>query len=156
MKRIIIAAALAVCGMPPLSPAAIAAGPGKGEMTKYNVHVGDGCYADSVTVRWNLDSLMGEATQNGSWKYSGDCRPNHEFMIWLRVEGAGSYGFVRIAPAHPSRPGKWAFNVTGSPSWDKALCGYSGSRKGRCHPAAEAKAIWKDGRVTDFRTPFPS
>ncbi len=44
----------------------MAAGPGTGTATKHNLRIGQ-CYADSVTVKWDLDSLMGEPTVSGSY-----------------------------------------------------------------------------------------
>lgn len=59
-----------------------AVGPGEGQMTKSNVPVSqDGCIADSLTVKWNLDSFFGEPTVNGTYKYSGDCKPSSDFVM---------------------------------------------------------------------------
>lgn len=136
------------------SRVAEAVGPGKGEMTKHRVYVGKGCTVDSLTVRWNLDSLFGEATIYGNYKYFGNCQPDPGFMIWLRVESAGAWGYVRIAPAIPNGPGSWGFNTPGSPNWDEVLCGYNGTRRTQCNSASSAKRIWKNRRVTDFRVPW--
>ena len=132
-----------------------AIGPGEGQMTKRNIAVSqDGCIADSVTVRWDLDSLLGEPTVNGTYMYSGNCKPGPRFVIWLQVEHAGGRGWVRLAPATPNGPGSWGFNVAGSPDWDEVLCGYDGTRKTSCHDPSSAKDMWKNGRVTDFHGPW--
>ena len=131
-----------------------AVGPGEGEMTKQNVFVGNGCLADSLTVRWDLGSLLGEPTVSGSYKYHGSCQPAPGFMIWLRVEYDGGGGYVRLDPAIPSGPGEWGFNVTGVPDWDEVLCGFDGIQRTECHSASAAKEIWTNGRVTDFAVPW--
>lgn len=132
-----------------------AAGPGVGEMTKHNVVISpDGCIADSLTVRWKLDSLLGEATVNGTYKYEGTCEPHHSFFVWLRVDAANTWGVVKVDPASPDRPGEWGFNVTGSPPWDEALCGYRETERFVCHPRNDAVRIWKAGKVTDFFSPW--
>ena len=130
-----------------------AVGPGKGEMTKQGVFVGNECTVDSLTVKWNLDSLLGD-TIYGNYKYLGNCKPDPSFMIWLRVEHAGTGGYVRIAPALPNKPGTWGFNTPGSPNWDEVLCGYDGTRRVKCLSKASAKRAWKNGRVTGFRVPW--
>ena len=131
-----------------------AVGPGKGQMTKQGVFVGNECTVDSLTVWWNLDSLLGEAKIDANYKYFGNCKPDPSFMIWLRVEHAGTGGFVRIAPALPNKPGTWSFNTPGSPSWDEVLCGYDGTRRVKCLSKESAKSVWKNGRVTGFRVPW--
>ena len=152
--RLSIFGALSVCIFCCATSAAFGAGPGEGEVTRNGVYMGEGCYADSVMVRYKLDSLIGEPTVAGTWMYVGDCEPAHDFMVWLRVEGAGAWGWVKLDPAIPSASGEWGFNVTGSPEWDDLLCGYDGTRKQRCLSSDDAKAIWKEGRVTGFDVPF--
>ena len=154
MLRYVLVIVVAVLFMAVNSPIANAAGPGEGEMTKYGVYVGEGCTVDSLTVKWDLDSLLGEPTVKGNYKYSGDCGPAVGFVIWLRVEFGGAWGFVRIAPAIPNRPESWGFNTTGSPNWDEALCGYDGAQTTQCMRSSVAKEVWKNGRVTDFSVPW--
>ena len=131
-----------------------AVGPSKGEMTKNDVFVGNNCIVDSLTVKWNLDSLLGEAVVAGSYKYEGNCEPASDFMVWLKVEGSGGWGFVRIAPVVPEKPNVWGFNTPGSPEWKEAICGYKGNKREKCVPVASAKQTWKTGKVTDFHVPW--
>ena len=131
-----------------------AAGPGIGQMMKRDVPVSRSCVADRVTVRWKLDSLLGEPIVNGTFMYEGDCEPSSDFVVWLRVESGPAVGFVRLAPAIPNAPGEWGSNVSGSPSWGSTLCGYHGTRRDDCYTPSTAKRIWKSGTVTDFAGPW--
>ena len=136
------------------SRVAEAVGPGKGEMTKNGVYVGNNCTVDSLTVKWNLDSIIGEPLVKGTYKYTGDCKPDPSFMVWLRVEHSGTWGHVRIAPAIPDKPGVWGFNAPGSPAWNRLLCAHEGTRTLDCVSKEAAKSAWKNGRVTDFQVPW--
>ena len=128
----------------------MAVGPGKGEMTKHNVEFAD-CVADSVTVKWNLDTFFGEPVVYANYRYEStdpECKPHYSSAVLLRVESGGGFGHVISRLSNPSRPGKWGFNVSGSPDWDELLCGYVRQQWG-CKPEEEAKRTWLDGKVTD-------
>ncbi len=153
MKRLVATLTAALCILT-IPHVAAAAGPGSGQIFKNAVWVGNNCTVDRLTVRWRLGSLMGEPTVSGSYKYSGNCKPSHDFMVWLRVEGVGLYGYVRLNPAVPNGPDRWGFNVTGSPNWNQVLCGYDGTERAGCHEPSTAKSIWKNGKVVDFRVPW--
>ena len=155
MRHVIIAAVAVWC-LAVSFPSAEAVGPGEGEMTKYDVFVGNGCTVDSLTVRWELDSLPEGPTVYGTYKYVGDCGPEFGFVIWLRVEHDGSWGYVQIDPIIPFGPGTWAFNVTDLPNWDEVLCGYHGTERTECFSPSAAREIWENGRVTDFGVPWVS
>lgn len=157
MKTMRLVLSVVACTLA-LSTSAAAEGPGKGELTKHNVKLGD-CVADSLTVRWNLDSLLGEPLVNGTYRYeTADvaCELPPSTVVWLSVEHpshstVGGRGFVRLAPALPAGPGQWGFNVTGSPDWDEVLCGYRETEKtSDCLPEKDAKRLWKEGRIVDF------
>lgn len=78
-----------------------AAGPGSGSYTLNDVDVDD-CHASSLTVKWDLDSLMGEPTVSGSYKWAGDesCQLPSSTTIWLKVaDGIGNSAFVKLSPA---------------------------------------------------------
>tara|TARA_A100001391_G_scaffold151462_3_gene109108 strand:+ start:24935 stop:25405 length:471 start_codon:yes stop_codon:yes gene_type:complete len=132
--------------------AALAAGPGSGSQSQSNFRVGS-CQVSSMQVIYKLDSLMGEPTVSGSYKWTGDgsCTLPSSTTIWLKVEdGSGGRGYVRLKPAVPQANGAYGYNTTGSPDWDEALCGFSGNRRTSCLPPNGAKNLWKSGRVTDF------
>lgn len=129
-----------------------AAGPGQGSMTKQNVRIGN-CVADSITVKWNLDSLMGEPTVNGSfkWESNNPCSLPPSTTIWLKVADESGYsGYVDLRPTTPEANKGYGFNATGSPNWNKILCSSSGVHATQCHDEKIAKQVWKSGRVTDF------
>jgi len=133
-----------------LSPA-FAVGPGSGTVTERNVRIGP-CTASSVTVKYELDSLMGEPTVAGSFKWEGAaCDLPSSTTIWLEVKNsAGTKGYVRISPATPDAGDGYGYNTTGSPSWSQALCGYKGTSRTECHAKDKAIALWKSGSVRGF------
>lgn len=136
-----------------LSSVSLAAGPGSGTMSKRNMQIGL-CSADSVTVKWKLDSLMGEATVLGSLKWDGDqnCSLPSSTTIWLEVsDNSGGKGYVRISPVIPKANKGYGYNTTGSPNWGKTLCSYRGTKITGCQQSADAKRLWKKGNVSDFR-----
>jgi len=123
-KYICFIGALALLAFPSWS---IAAGPGNDSLTKYNIRIGN-CNATSVTAKWRLDSIMGEATVNGSYKWKGDsgCTLPSSTVIWLKVaNGQGAYGYVKLAPVTPKANRGFGYDTTGSPSWRAFLCGYN-------------------------------
>jgi len=128
-----------------------AAGPGSGSKTKYNVRIGN-CSADSISVKYKLDSLMGEPTVAGSFKWSGsNCNLPSSTMIWLKVENSyGGRAYVKLDPVVPNANAGYGYNTTGSPNWNSALCGYSGTRARNCMGPSDAKELWKSGYVSDF------
>jgi len=134
-----------------ISGTALAVGPGSGDQTQFNVGIGD-CHADSVTVRYELDSLMGEPTVKGSYRWEGrECRLPYSTVILLRVQHSLGSGYVKIDPVAPQAGAGFGYNATGSPDWSQALCTYSGTRVSHCLDAATAKEVWKHGQVTGFR-----
>ena len=151
MKKIILlVSAVLFITLPSIS---MAAGPGSGSKTKYNIRIGN-CQADSIKVKWRLDSLMGEATVNASYKWNGDrnCKLPHTTTIWLKVtNGSGGKGYVRVSPVTPKANKGYGYDTTGSPNWNKILCGYSGTRKTSCLDKKSAKNLWKTGDVEDFK-----
>lgn len=135
-----------------LSTSLFAAGPGKGSMTRYDLRVGN-CSVDSMKVKWNVNSLMGEATVNGKFKWQGSkkCKLPSSTVIWLKIENSqGGSGYIRLSPTIAKMNGKYGYNTTGSPNWNKAICGYQGKNRRNCLPSKSAKNIWKTGRITDF------
>jgi hypothetical protein len=135
-----------------MSSSAFAAGPGSGSETKYNLSIGS-CQVDSITTKWRLDSLMGEATVSGSYKWSGDsgCKLPHSTTVWLQVvNGSGGRGYVSLKPVTPKSDAGYGYDTTGSPSWSRALCGFNGTSRADCYSADQAKLLWKDSHVDDF------
>ena len=149
-KLLLFACSICLMALPPVS---LAVGPGSGSKTKHGVRIGK-CQADSVTVKWNLDSLMGEATVSGSYKWTGDrnCTLPSSTTVWLKVKenGGGGYGNVRLSPVTPKANKSYGYNTTGSPSWKQTLCGYQGTSRTSCLSSSEAKRMWKNSHVSDF------
>lgn len=150
MKKLLLATGTALClALPSIS---MAAGPGAGSDTKYDVTIGR-CHADSMTVRWKLDSLMGEPTVAGSFEWEGDsnCSLPSSTTIWLKVANSrGGYGSVKLSPVVPDANDGFGYNTTGSPNWSRTLCGFQGTESTRCHDREEAVDLWKSGDVEDF------
>ena len=113
---------------------------------------GDMCHAYTITARWNLDSLLGTATVNGSWKWtgSGECEAHLSTAILLKVQARQTFGFVKITPVVPDVNKGYGYNTTGAYDWDELVCSYSGTRVTSCFDAETAKALWKHGAVVDF------
>jgi len=129
----------------------LADGPGSGTLTKNNVQIGR-CNADSITVKWDLSSLMGEPTISGSyqWTSSSDCELPSSTTIWLQVVNGTMKGYVPLSPVTPKANSGFGYNTTGSPNWREALCGYRGSKAVNCYDERSAKHLWKVGAVNDF------
>lgn len=127
-----------------------AAGPGDGTVSRDNLEVGR-CEVARMTVKYNLDSLMGEPTVAGTYRWQGDgtCELHYSTTVWLKLETDNSHGYVKLAPTVPDA-GEWGYNTTGSPDWDEAVCGYQGTEKGQCMTPDQAKSMWKNARVTGF------
>lgn len=149
MKKIQVLSLIAALS---LAAPAFAEGPGEGSMSKSDVQIGD-CTASNVDVKWNLDSLMGEATVNGSFRWDGEeCELPASTAIWLKLEqtnGPGT-GWVNIAPVVPEANGDYGYNTTGSPDWEEAVCAFEGTATTSCVTRKEAKTMWKTAAVTDF------
>ena len=140
----------AAAALTPLAPA-LAVGPGGGELTAYDVWIGD-CQVYDITVSYNLDSLMGEPTVSGTYAWSGpdDCSLPYSTTIWLKVSAGEGWGYVRLAPVVPENGGGFGYNTTGSPSWNDLLCGFDGAQRYDCFGADDAKWFWQNGYVSDF------
>lgn len=125
-----------------------AAGPGEGTI-EINDFTVDGCRVRSLTVKYDLDSLFGEPTVKGSYKWRGneECRLPASTTLFLKVRWGTGVGFVRLAPAVPTANGGYGHNSTGSPNWDNLLCGYRGTSNTSCFDADTAKDFWRNGYV---------
>ena len=135
-----------------MSSTLYAVGPGKGKKTRYDLRVG-GCHIEVITVKWKLDSLMGEPTVNGSFRWDGDrdCSLPSSTKIYLKVEADNNtYGYVEISPVIPDSDEGFGYNVTGSPNWDNTICGAGRNHRNDCWDSSDAKWLWKNGSVTDF------
>lgn len=156
MKRLLLGCGFGLLMTLPLF--CLAAGPGQGSMTKHNVRIGN-CVADSITIKWNLDSLMGEPTVNGSfqWETNSQCSLPPSTTIWLKVEDeGGTSGYIDLRPVTPKANNGYGYNTTGSPNWNSILCGSSGVHATKCHDEKTAKKVWKSGKVTDFNVAWES
>ncbi|EKF74582.1 hypothetical protein A11A3_08145 [Alcanivorax hongdengensis A-11-3] len=147
-RRPLLALALGACLLPATS---WAVGPGTGSQSQFNVRIGN-CMASSLEVRYRLDSLMGEPIVGGSYRWNGDnrCDLPSSTVIWLKVQSGSTYGYVRLDPAVPGANRGFGYNVSGSPEWDEAICGFNGTRRTGCMNSSAAKSLWKSGRVTGF------
>ncbi len=133
-----------------ISGTALAVGPGSGLLSKRYERIG-ACMANSISVKYRLDSLMGEPTVVGAYRWEGeDCRLPASTVIWLEVRYGGAGGFVRLAPTTPGAGEGYGMDTTGSPSWGQMLCGYSGTQRASCLDPATAKKVWENGEVVGF------
>lgn len=137
--------------------AAVAEGPGDGTMSKARVPVqGSSCILSNVTVKWHLDSLLGEPTTRGIYKYGGisGCEKLHySTVLWLEIReknGEGK-GYIKANPVVPEKAEKWSFEtISSSPYWNETVCGFKGNKKINCFSKKHAILFWKNGYVSDF------
>lgn len=136
------------------SQLAYAVGPGKGSISKNNITIGL-CTANTFTVQYQLDSLLGEPTVNGAYKWTSSdssCELPASTVVWLKLASANNnYGYVQINPVVSKANKGLGYNVAGSPNWDVVLCGYQGTKATTCLNSSSAKNLWKTGRVVDFQ-----
>ncbi|QJX02544.1 hypothetical protein HML84_13675 [Alcanivorax sp. IO_7] len=131
--------------------AALAVGPGSGSQSRHNFRVGS-CQVSSMQVIYKLDSLMGEPTVSGSYKWTGNgnCSLPSSTTLWLKVQdssgGAAMYASNRRSPKAtaptaitPPAPGLGRSPVRLQRQPPHQLPAPNG-----------AKNLWKSGRVTDF------
>ena len=132
----------------------------EGTLTKSNVEH-HGCEISSITAKWSFRSLMGEAVKNGSYRGGAgygtdyDCFSYKDFII-LKVQSndnSNAYAWVEIDPTVPKAGQGYAYNTSGSPSWDDLFCGFNEyGKKSDCWGKETAKLFWKGGfRVVDFK-----
>ena len=103
---------------------------GKGTLTKRNVtHYG--CEISSITVKWSFKSLMGEPVRSGSYKWDAgygadnDCLSYKDYVIIKVQSNSNSNAWVDINPTVPKAGHSYAYNTSGSPSWDDLFCGFN-------------------------------
>lgn len=135
-----------------LSCIAAHAAPGSGSKTLTSVGLG-GCDANSVTIDWDLGSLMGEPTVDANFEWAGDsrCRPSPNTSILMKVQSGGAYGWVIATPVAPAANSGYGMSSKGSPAWNDLICSFSGKNKKDCFDADAAKKIWKNGSVTEVK-----
>lgn len=124
--------------------------PGYGTLILRDVQLGD-CRTARIDVSYNLGLSMGDPLVSGNWRFwtaSGVCTPPHTTVAWLRLEYGQHYGFVKIDPSIPRANSGPGMNATGSPPWNRLVCGFDGARTDGCMSPAQARALWTHGRVT--------
>jgi len=133
---------------------------GKGEMTK-NDQEHFGVTISSITAKWSMSTLMGEAVINGSFKWenadnSAKNQLKYNDFIILKVQQNNdqtAYSWVEVKPTVPKSGKGYGFNTSGSPNWDKVFGSFDEEgNKINCWSAADAKSFWKRGfSVVDFK-----
>ena len=124
----------------------------EGTLTDYDVRIGN-CTYSSVTVKYKVGHFFGEPTVNGVYKVSGSssCTLPATTTIWLKIKHPqGGHGYIRLSPTVPAPNNGYGMNFTGSPDWDEFICGYDGTKKGRCFDEEKAKRLYKEGKIVSF------
>ena len=124
----------------------------EGTLTKTNVRIGN-CMCNEITVKYKISTLMGEPTVNGSFKVEGDygCTLPYSTIIWLKISNRnGGYGYIKLDPTLPKINEGYGFNVTGSPDWDRFICGYNNTKAVECMSAESAKNLYRNGSIVSF------
>jgi len=135
-----------------LSVSSFAAGPGTGNMTKFNIKV-DECKVSAINVKWKLDSMMGESIVNGLYKWDSNekCSLPISTAIYLKIEDySGKNGYIKIQPTVPKANSGYGFNVSGSPPWSKAIIDFGRHQNIKYQSPSDAKYLWKNGEIVDF------
>lgn len=124
----------------------------EGTLTKRNFSIGK-CSVSSMNVKYKVGHFFGEPTVNGAFEWSGtsDCDLPYSTTIWLKIVHGSAYGYIRLSPTVSDEGKGYGFNVTGSPDWDEFICGFDGSKKKSCMDEESAKALYKSGRITEFK-----
>lgn len=136
---------------------AVGEGLGRGTMSKARVEVsGSDCRLSNVNIKWNLDSLMGEPTTWGLYKYgdiSGCSKLHYSTVLWLQIreKNGPGMGYIKANPVVPDKAEQWAIDTTPtSPNWDEAICGFQGNKKVDCLSKEAAIYLWKNGYISNF------
>ncbi|MCT4603813.1 MAG: hypothetical protein N4A59_13060 [Marinifilum sp.] len=134
-------------------------GQGNGELTKYNInHFGK--TISKVSVKWSFNTIMGEPTVNGVFKWEADSNTeiNHlkynDFIILkCKSNTSNSYAWVKIDPTVPKAGYGYGYNATGSPDWHRLFSSFNSNGRAIDYwTESEAKAFWKSGfSVVDFK-----
>jgi hypothetical protein len=145
MKQLIILSLAVFCSLQAWSQH-------EGTLTKSDVTIG-GCTYSSISVKYKVGHFFGEPTVNGAYKVSGssDCTLPYSTVIWLKItHPSGGYGYIKLDPTVPKVNSGYGYNFTGSPNWDEFICGYNGTKKGRCFSESDAKKLYKEGSISSF------
>lgn len=130
-----------------------AVGPGKGTITKeFNKKIAK-CVVESITLKYSLDSLFGEAIVNAIFKVSGPdpkCQLPSSTKLWIKIKKNDStYAYLKTSPTVPKTNNKFGFNSSGSPSWKKILI-KDVDLENSYLKVKDSKDLWRHGKVSDF------
>ena len=116
-----------------------------GKTTMQSAQVGN-VIVQSAEAKYNLDTLLGDPTISGAFKYEASERLHYSTVAFLICQTAASPRYyVMLDPTIPD-PGKgYGFNATGSPNWNKVFK-LSASCAGDDYlDEATARAFWHSG-----------
>lgn len=110
----------------------------------------------SVTVKWDLQTLMGEPVIDGVFKWEAGAGTPVDYLdyrdcVLLECSPKKSVGYmvyIKITPTVPKSGEGYGFNTPGSPSWQNVFCTRKGEPMTTKVPAFNtntAKSIWKNG-----------
>ncbi|HQJ90786.1 MAG TPA: hypothetical protein PLB70_09225, partial [Paludibacteraceae bacterium] len=122
----------------------------------YSHHTNYTMNIKSITVKWELNLLMGEPVVNGVFKWSaGKDTPKDylDYRDYVLLEcspkkGTGYLVYIKINPTVPKSGEGYGFNTPGSPSWKSFFCTRDGKDMTTKVPeftAEKAREIWKNG-----------
>lgn len=127
----------------------------EGTQTLNNIKV-NGCKIRSITVRYRLGTLVGQATVYTTVRWTGensesDCLSDQRFIIFLNISAGGMRRYVRSGGSADMIVAKgnnqWANNpLAGSPNWNKIITETPGlDEEVEYFSEEKAKNIWKNG-----------
>jgi len=126
-----------------------------GELIKRNFSVA-GCNVHSMTVKFKITHLMGEAIVKGTFKWQADVQTNNDCLpydlhIWLKIsDNLGNYGYIELSNDIPKAGKGFGFDVPGSPNWNQFIFNIKNSNEKAYLSAEKAKELYKKGKITDF------
>jgi len=139
--------------------------PKKGSIKKTNIKV-HGAPVSSLEVRYNIDIMLGEPTEGGSYKWNagagtdpifltGACEPQVYIQLkYIDSQKRELIGYFKLSfYAGGASSGKeFVAGGLGSPpqGWSELMMSAPGNKQ--YWPVESAKILWKYGQVTDFFT----
>ncbi|MGV8135292.1 MAG: hypothetical protein AB2L20_08755 [Mangrovibacterium sp.] len=110
----------------------------------------------SLTVKWDLRTLMGEPVIDGVFKWEAGARTPSDYLdycdcVLLECSPKKSVGYmvyIKITPIVPKSGEGYGYNAPGSPSWQNVFCARNGEPMTTKVPSFNgntAKDIWKSG-----------
>jgi hypothetical protein len=134
---------------------AFSVGESEGQLSRSNIMAGS-CNIATITAKYKLGTLFGEPTVNGNFSWdAGDNTPadclHYSTNIAFKIQSGTAHGYIYINPVVPDSGNGFGSNNTGSPNWNKLICGLGNGYRDSCVTSEQAKAFFTNGYIiTEF------